>query len=151
MKGEDGEKRTKEQKNKSPHTRRCSNVFCWNPPVLMQCISSNMYFRQVQLVLQCLRRRSLRRITNTGGQRRKEQKTKGGRKVCCLARHSVLPLYISQMTIAHPAPKQTREDRKRTGYMLLSERKSSSSLLLDMEGQSFPLLWFWINFIRKIH
>lgn len=136
MKGEDGEKRTKEQKNKS-HTRRCSNVFCWNPPVLMQCISSNMYFRQVQLVLQCLRRRSLRRITNTGGQRRKEQKTKGGRKVCCLARHSVLPLYISQMTIAHPAPKQTREDRKRTGYMLLSERKSSSSSLFMVFSSPF--------------
>lgn len=146
----------KEQKNKktkgNPHTRRCSNVFCWNPPVLMQCISPNMYLRRVQLVLQCLRRRSLRRITNTGGQRRKEQKTKGGRKVCCLARHSVLPLYISLMTIAHPAPKQTREDRKRTGYMLLSERKSSS-LLLDMARRAsfFFSIWFWINFVRKIH
>lgn len=80
-----GKKEQKNKKTKGTTPHRCSNVFCWNPPVLMQCISSNMYFRQVQLVLQCLRRRSLRRITNTGGQRRKEQKTKGGRKVCCLA------------------------------------------------------------------
>lgn len=139
MKGEDGEKRTKEQKNKRPP----------HPP-MFQCIllepacSHAVHLIQYVFPAGTVGAAMFAQAVfaeNYQHRRPEKKRTKNERwaENCCLARHSVLPLYISQMTIAHPAPKQTREDRKRTGYMLLSERKSSSSLLLDIWGQSFPL------------
>lgn len=150
MKGEDGEKRTKEQKNKRhPPMFQCILL----EPACSHAVHLIQYVFPAGTVGAAMFAQAVF-AENYQHRRPEKKRTKNERwaENCCLARHSVLPLYISQMTIAHPAPKQTREDRKRTGYMLLSERKSSSSLLLDMASRaSLSPSWFWIKFIRKIH